>query len=303
MRIELQRLARRQGGVFTRQQALRLGVSSRDITQRLLDGSWLELLPSVLIAATTPITPQAQAWAGVLAIGPPVSLAGRFGAAWVGLERAPAFTEPEFAIPVNRMWRDIDGLTVHRVRGHLWEVRRWRGLPVPPTELIIRQLAAGAHEHIVLEVAQHALRRRQVTIDQLVRQLGRGRPGAARLRQVLEQVAPGYQAMWEQRLHRALLKLGVRLTPQVEVRAPDGRRAFLDLGDEEIKFGVEVDGFLNHMARFASDRRRARLLAVECDWTIAPYAVEELAADLDAAAQEVAAYVRRLRRERGLAVA
>jgi len=258
------------------------------------------MLPGVFIAATTPVTPHAQAWAGVLAIGPPVSLAGRFAAACVGLERAPAFIEPAFAIPVNRMWRDIDGLTVHRVRKHLFAVRRWRGLPVPPTELIIRQLAAGTHERIVLEVAQHALRRRQVTTDQLVRQLGRGRPGAVNLRKVLEQLAPGYQAMWERRLHRAVLKLGVRLTPQVEVKAPDGRRAFLDLGDEKIKFGVEVDGFLNHMARFAADRRRARLLAMKCDWTIAPYAVEELAADLEGAAQEVAAYVKRLRRERGL---
>ena len=44
---------------------------------------------------------------------------------------------------------------------------------------------------------------------------------------------------------------------------------------------MEIDGFLNHMARFARDRRRARMLATECEWTIAPYAVEEVAKDLE----------------------
>lgn len=248
------------------------------------------------MAATTPITPRLQAWAGVLAIGPPVALAGRFAAAGVGLERVPAFAEPEFAVPGNRHGR-LDKVRLHRVEPKLWVVERRQGLPVPPVAVVIRQVAATTHDRVTLEVVEHALRRRQVTVERLTAQLGRGLAGAAALRRVLEQVAPGYQAMWERRLHRAVLKLGVRLTPQVEVKAPDGRRAFLDLGDEEIKFGVEVDGFLNHMARFAADRRRARLLAMECEWTIAPYAVEELAADLDAAAREIVAYVKRLRRK------
>jgi len=226
-----------------------------------------------------------------------------FAAASVGLERAPAYVEPEFAIPVNRMWREFDGIVVHRVRPHLWAVERRYGLPVPPTTTIIRQVAATTHERIALEIVEHALRRRQVTVEQLAQQLGRGRHGAATLRHVLELVAPGYQAMWERRLHRAVLRLGVRLKSQTEVVAPDGRKAFLDLGEEAIKFGVEVDGFLNHMGRFAADRRRTRLLAMELKWTIAPYAVEELAADLDAAAREIVAYVRRLRREIGAATA
>src|SRR3954451_6628208 len=134
--------------------------------------------------------------------------------------------------------------------------------------------------------------RREVTLHELIAQLGRGLSGAARLRDVLEEVAPGYQVMWERRLHRALLKAGVRLKPQTKVVAPDGRTAYLDLGDEELRFGVEVDGFLNHMARFAADRKRTRLLAVELDWTIAQYAVEELAVSMERAVAEIVSYVR-----------
>ena len=83
------------------------------------------------------------------------------------------------------------------------------------------------------------------------------------------------------------------MKPQAEVRAPDGRRAFIDLGIEKLKFGVEIDGFLNHMERFAADRRRARMLAVELDWVIAPYAVEEIARDLESVADEIVAQVHR----------
>ena len=86
-----------------------------------------------------------------------------------------------------------------------------------------------------------------------------------------------------------------RLEPQVRVVAPDGRTAYIDMGDETIRYGVEVDGFLNHMARFAADRRRSRMLAVELDWTIAHYAAEELAADLVGAARDIAAEVKRRR--------
>jgi hypothetical protein len=52
------------------------------------------------------------------------------------------------------------------------------------------------------------------------------------------------------------------------------------------------------MARFAGDRKRARMLATECDWTIAPYAVEEVAKDLAGVADDIVATIRRLQRRR-----
>jgi len=160
---------------------------------------------------------------------------------------------------------------------------------------MIRQIAARTSADVVRDVVHHALRRRQVALHDLTAELGHGLSGAARLRGVLEEVAPGYQVMWERRLHRALLKAGVRLKPQTKVVAPDGRTAYLDLGDEALRFGVEIDGFLNHMARFAADRKRARLLAVELDWTIAQFAVEELAKSMDRVVAEIASYIRLIR--------
>lgn len=289
--MDISRIARRQGGVFTRGQALRAGVEPGEIQRRLLSGAWMVVMDDVLMATTTPVTAITQAWTGVLAIGHPVALAGRFAASVVRLERSPAYVRPEFVIPDNRFGRVLPGLIVHRVKQQRWAVVWRHGLPVVPLPVMIRQVAAGTADEVTLEVVQHALRRREVTQQQLLAQLGRGLSGAAALRRVLEEVAPGYQVMWERRLHRRLLKAGVRLTPQTRVVAPDGRTAYLDLGDAGLRFGVEIDGFVNHMARFAADRRRARLLAVELGWTIAPYAVEELAADMDVAVAQIASYL------------
>ena len=250
----------------------------------------------VLMASTTPVTAATHAWTGVLALGHPVALAGRFAAGFCNLERSPAYVRPEFVIPDNRFRRELPGITLHRLRRERWAVVWRNGLPLMPVPVVIRQVAADAPYDVTRDVVQHALRRRQVTQNDLLAQLGRGLSGAAALRRVLEEVAPGYQVMWERRFHRALLAAGVRLKPQTRVVALDGRTAYLDLGDEQLKFGVEIDGFLNHMARFAADRRRARVLALELGWTIAPYAVEELATHMAAAVAEVVAYVEQRRR-------
>jgi len=162
--------------------------------------------------------------------------------------------------------------------------------------LTIRDIGADVHRDVLRDVVQHALRRRQVGFDALMRTLGRGRPGSALLREILVEVGPGFQVKWERMVHRAVAARGIRLKPQAKVVAPDGRKAFIDLGIEELKYGVEIDGFLNHMARFAKDRRRARMLATECEWTIAPYAVEEVATDLAGVADDIVATVRRLER-------
>lgn len=293
--MALARIARRQGGVFTRRQALQSGMSAPDIHRRVLSGEWIHVMNDVHMAATTPVTPSTQAWTGVLAIGQPVALCGRFAAAFVGLERSPAYVTPEFAVPDNRFRRELPGVMLHRVKRQRWETIWLEGLPLVPVPVMIRQVAAGCSHDVARDVVHHALRRRQVTQDRLLGQLGRGLDGAAALRKILEEVAPGYQVMWERRLHRALLKAGVRLKPQTRVVSPDGRVAYLDLGDEALRFGVEIDGFLNHMARFAADRQRSRVLAVEVGWTIAPYAVAEVASDMAGVVAEIASYVRTLR--------
>jgi very-short-patch-repair endonuclease len=295
MSPQLRRLAHRQAGCFTKRQARRLGVTAEEMEQQLLTGEWLEVMRDVLICAGTPITDRLKAWTAVLAVGQPVALAGRSaGQAWA-VDQAPLSDRPQLVVPNDRDPRDLPGLEIRRVVPASWAVQWHHGLPVTPVAMTIRDIAADSPRAVVRDVVQHALRRRRTSLHELMATLGRGLAGSARLRQVLEEVSPGYQVHWERRLHRALLRRGIRMTPQMKVVAPDGRTAYLDLGIEDLRFGVEIDGFLNHMARFAADRRRARMLALEMGWTVAPYAVEEIQTRLDAVADEVAAHVHLLR--------
>jgi len=295
MTNELMRLVRRQAGCFTRRQALRLGVSPRDLERNIFDGAWLAVMGDVLIVAGAPITERMKSWTAVLAAGGDVALAAQTAGREFGLERVPEPPRPQIVIP-NTRDLELPDLDIHRVVQPRWQVVYRRGLPLTPIPLTIRDLGADVHRDVLRDVVQHALRRRQVGFDALMRTLGRGRPGSASLRAVLEEVGPGFQVKWERMVYRAVAARGIRLKPQARVVAPDGRAAFIDLGIEELRFGVEIDGFLNHMARFAGDRRRARMLAFECDWTIAPFATEEIAKDLDGVADEIVRHVRRLQR-------
>src|SRR3954447_12503281 len=107
--MTLAQIARRQGGVFARRQALQVGFASAEIDRRVFSGEWIHVMNDVLMASTTPVTPMLQAWTGVLAIGHPVALSGRFAAGFVRLERAPHATAPEFVIPMTRMRRELPG--------------------------------------------------------------------------------------------------------------------------------------------------------------------------------------------------
>jgi hypothetical protein len=296
MNPSLRRIAESQAGAFTREQARRCGMTDHAISTRILDRDWIPVMADVLICAGAPVTAAMKAWTGVLAIGHPVAVAGGMAASWLELERAPRSWTPEFVVPGDRRFGRLPGLLVRRVEPADWRTVWHRQLPVTPVAVTIRDLAARLPSGEVRDIAQHALRRRRVTMAELQRCLGRGRSGSAAMRRILEELAPGFHVTWERLLHRALAEAGVVMTPQVPVRAPDGRVAYLDLGRVELRFGVEIDGFINHMARFAADRRRARMLALELDWVIANVAVEELEDDLAGVVAEIVAYVRRLER-------
>jgi very-short-patch-repair endonuclease len=295
MNHELMRLARRQAGCFTHHQALRLGVPEHDIQRCLIQGEWRNVMADVMVVGGAPVTEQMKAWTAVLAVGGgDVALAACTAGHELGLDRVPIIERVQLVVPNTRVVQPLPFVDIRRVTPESMTVMWRHGMPVTPTAMAIRDIAADHGGEVVRDIVQHALRRRQVTFEALSSALGRGFAGSARLRKVLEEVGPGFQVKWERMVFKAVLARGVRLTPQAPVEAPDGRKAAIDLGIPELKFGVEIDGFLNHMARFKEDRRRARMLAFELEWKIAPYAVDEIARDLAGVADEIVIFVRRL---------
>lgn len=282
--------------MFTAGQARAAGIPDEVMEQRLLEKEWLTLYPQVFIAATTPTTALSRIWAALLVVGRRAIVAGAT-AAW--LHHLPGHGEPtviELVVPdtggPGAGRPRIPGVRLRRVRPATIRAVRIRGLPVTPLAVTIRDLAAEQSEQSIRATVQHALRLRRTTMSALADTLGRGLSGAARLRRALVEVAPGYQSYWEGKLHRALLRRGVRLRPQLRVALPDGRVAFLDLGSAEFRLGVEIDGYVAHLTRFTSDRVRDRLLCIAAGYTILRYAVDELARDLERAADEIAAFIR-----------
>ena len=63
------------------------------------------------------------------------------------------------------------------------------------------------------------------------------------------------------------------------------------MGFRDIRLGIEVDGFLPHMRRFADDRRRNNAVCLELGWVLAHYAVEDLIERLDEVAIEIVRWV------------
>ena len=111
------------------------------------------------------------------------------------------------------------------------------------------------HRRRLRELVQALILERRTTLNRLSDVMGRGLRGSAALRRVLREVDPALQSYWEALLFRRLRRAGLQPEAQIRLDAA-GRRCYLDLGFRDIRLGIEVDGFLPHMRRFADDRRR-----------------------------------------------
>src|SRR6185437_11545747 len=107
----------------------------------------------------------AHAWAGVLAVGPPVALGRRSAALALRLDRAPLplDEEPDLVVPENRESDRLRGAaSVRKMRPSRFSVVRAGGLPVTPAALTLRELGMVIPRDWVRDMVSHALRRRVV---------------------------------------------------------------------------------------------------------------------------------------------
>jgi hypothetical protein len=127
--------ARDRGGVFTRADAMALGVPASTISSRVSSGLWVPELGG-LRAATSPPTATGRYWAALAQAGPRAALSHLSAAQVWGLS-GPGNLEPDLAeevwltVPRSRKIRSRPGLRVVRTQ-HLpaQAVRKRRGLPV-----------------------------------------------------------------------------------------------------------------------------------------------------------------------------
>src|SRR3954453_23914294 len=259
-----------QFGCFTADQAMAAGFSARTIGERLARGTWRALHPGVYCASTTPTSRARTATAARLRVEG-AAFSHFTAARLLGIDVRHSDPAVWLRAPVASGHRSWPGARVTRSR-HEVEPVLVHGQPVTPVARTVVDLAGRIDQAQLAGVLYDVMRRRVVTAEQVgaaAEAIGGGLAGLKRLRAVLATLDPAHEAMVEALVSDALAEAGIPLVPQVEVWDGPLLVARLDLADEQLMLGVEVDGFRYHGSREAQmhDRARDRLLR-GLGWTV-----------------------------------
>ena len=134
-----------------------------------------------------------------------------------------------------------------------------------------------AHRDLAIGALDALLRHGDFTTEALLDGVARfrGQRGVVQLRALAPLADPRAESPGESVLRLRWLDIPSlpRPLPQVPVRTPDGFPAYwIDLGVEELRFGVEYDGEEHHTSEKdrAHDRERRKILDERHDWLVKP---------------------------------
>jgi very-short-patch-repair endonuclease len=277
---ELVELARRQHGLVTRDQLVRLGWTPGRITRRVRQGRWVRVAPSVYDVAPGSVDDRRALHAVVLSTG---GWASHRSAGWLsGLIDDPPPC-PEVVVATGH-----DRAAVHALVRRSTDVRRTHrieidGIRCTTVNRTLLDLAGVVPIEVLDDAMSRALSTGRTSIRRLDNLLARplhGRRGAAALRRSLDQfrdrrhhVESRLEAIVNRAVAASDLPEPVRQFP---VRI--GSRVFrLDFAWPDERVFLEADGFAFHSSRrqFQADRERQNLLAVagwaplRCTWQMA----------------------------------
>jgi very-short-patch-repair endonuclease len=272
----LNRIARRQAGLFTRRQARACGLSAYRVRQRLRSGEWRSVLGTVLAPATLPLTASVRDRAAQLAV-PGSVLAGPAAArCWDLPVRDPRtfLVVGPHANPVFRgaepFFETIDGR----------DVTVWDGILITSRPRTVVDCLRVLRGREALDLLDRALQAGWIDIEDLaerVRRLARHR-GAPRLVRLLHAVSAGSRSAGE-RLLAALLRRGAITGWELNGAIAD-ERGPIGVGDVVFRAArvvIEVDGWAFHVSpdRFQRDRERQNRL-VAAGWTVLRFTWRDL---------------------------
>lgn len=267
-REALNRLAANQNSLFTRRQAIAMGLSPKEIEGGARAGSWQRLYRGVYRMGGAPATEVQALHAAVLA-GGPAAVASHRGAAWL------------WAL-LDEMRREIAGpqrapgagiVAYRRVAADIRPVLR-RGVPSTDPLRTVMDLASVGDETAVEMALDRGIYRGLFTATaveaELERRAGRGVHGVVLLRSCLgrrlerqgERPSPLEAAM-----DRLIARHGLPRPQRQYCLA--GTRYRLDYAWPAARVLVEVDGYESHagLGAFCHDRERQNALVL-AGWTV-----------------------------------
>lgn len=254
-----------QYGVFSRDQATRLGVSKNVIRRRLEAGRWETLHPNVFRVAGSPSSWRQSLVAACLAWGEGSVVSHRAAAAlWrlAGFGPGPI----ELIVTRKRKLAAAPGIVARRLPAlPPADVGVVDAIPVTTVARTLIDLASVAPREAVEEALDDALRRRLVSLSRLrwrVSELSRsGRPGVTLTRSLLAARDPSAvpESVFETRLLRILTESGVpRPVLQHPLRDHNGLVAVVDFAFPAARLAVEADGYRWHSGRVRWEHDLAR---------------------------------------------
>jgi hypothetical protein len=183
--LRVAHLAKRQHGVFRRDQAIALGLSGEAIDKRVNRGHYDVVHPGVYKFAGVDLSRLGEGMAAVLAAEPEAFVAGRTAARFRGVD--DRYDGP-IEIAVKRPWRpDLKGVEAHTARLLPYETGTHRGVPCLTLPRLMLQLAT-VQDMDQLTRAYEKGKRQGLTLKQLERIVENhpGERGVAKLRKLVE---------------------------------------------------------------------------------------------------------------------
>lgn len=254
--------AGRQFGLITRRRCRELGMSDAAIARRLRRGAWSSQAGVLLLPGHPSIWEQ-RIMLALLRGGAGTAASHRTAAALLHLDGLPPGVVEVYA----RSLKAYEGMRVHRTTDlPTCDVMSTGPLVHTNASRTLLDLGSVVSQDEVEIALECALRRGLASVPRLLWRLdeigGRGRPGAATLRKLLDlrrrSTAPAdsvLEVRFIQRLRGAKLPLFVR---QYEVRVGSGRRRLIDFAYPHALVGIEVGGRRFHAGPAAEQRDATR---------------------------------------------
>lgn len=259
---EVIEFARRNGGIFSTQEAVALGLSKATLGRRVSDGIFVRLAPGVLALPGTATRPDIEMRAALKTLGAVVS--HQTAARIHGLQ--PIEDSPPNVTVSHRGTHTFPGVIVHQSTDLLDEhVMEMSGMRVTTPPRTVVDLSKVYSARRLERIVENALIAGKVDLDDLVELTTalsrRGKVGIKRIRRVIENLTGN--ALSESELERLLIELIVNAglpEPVKQFQAPWLKRlnGRVDLAYPRYKILIEGDSRRWHgtFDAFESDRTR-----------------------------------------------
>jgi hypothetical protein len=277
------RIAARQHGLVTRQQALHAGLRADAIRARVHSGRWLAIRYDVYAIGGMPPTWEQAVLAAVLAFGPgAVASHATAGRQW----DLPSLAGDRIELTSDRPHRiRLEGVKSHRTVAWLNIEHTTRfGIPVTSVARTLVDLSGRCTVAQLGAATEKAMREGNLRLADLRRTVAGLPPAPGRtprkihavLAKRLDEYEPGESDL-EMFVLRAIVSHGIPEPAQQHWVKLGTRRCRIDLAYPALKLAIEVDGWGAHRTRMAFDYDRAR----ENDLVVAGWRVLRFTSNCD----------------------